>query len=235
MDYHAGDILFLRGKIIESPIFSMIANKNIDALQKLLEQNPDHVQCVTIHKQSALHLAVKQDNRECIKILLDKGSYIEAMDSLGFTPLHLAAKLGLSEVILLMFDHGAIVNTFNFARDSALHTAIKFHHWKTAKILIKVMLVDKKSLDEVNRDGLSYLHLACINDDEQIMDLLLQSGASKNLLDGQGNTCLHITAMKGNVRVVKLLIKYNVDLEALNWVCCLIMLLFHCITNHLTS
>ena len=50
-------------------------------------------------------------------------------------------------------------------------------------------------MDNPNKDGLTPLFLAVIKGDMPIAELLLNHGASVQVPDNDGNTCLHLSAI----------------------------------------
>ena len=60
------------------------------------------------------------------------------------------------------------------------------------------------------------LHYACLFDNEEIVDLLLNSGAEINIRDMYGNTPLIDVADLGNIKYAKKLLKKGADVNAQN-------------------
>jgi len=56
------------------------------------------------------------------------------------------------------------------------------------------------------KDGSSALHLACLNSDNGMVELLLQLGADINASDSRGRTPLHCCIIGGKTAAAKVLI-----------------------------
>lgn len=64
----------------------------------------------------------------------------------------------------------------------------------------------EKQLIEDMQDASSVLHMACLNSDVGMVELLLQHGADINACDSRGRTPLHYCIIRGNTKAAKALI-----------------------------
>ncbi|XP_075913350.1 uncharacterized protein LOC116957661 isoform X3 [Petromyzon marinus] len=71
-------------------------------------------------------------------------------------------------------------------------------------------------VNHANADGLTALHQTCIDENESMVSLLLDSGADVNLADNEGWTALHIAASCGSLPIAQLLLVHGADLAAVN-------------------
>ncbi|XP_040567603.1 protein phosphatase 1 regulatory subunit 16A isoform X2 [Lepeophtheirus salmonis] len=78
------------------------------------------------------------------------------------------------------------------------------------------MLKRGVSPDSANEDGLTALHQCCIDDNEEMLELLLENGANVNAKDTELWTPLHAAATCGHLHLVKYLIDRDADLLAVN-------------------
>jgi len=88
-------------------IHDAIARGNINAVHKLLNENPDLVNARDGKQKTPLHCAVTYKQREVMELLIEKGAAIGARDITGMTPLHVAAMLGRRDEAELLLQHGA--------------------------------------------------------------------------------------------------------------------------------
>ncbi|XP_014448749.1 protein phosphatase 1 regulatory subunit 16A [Tupaia chinensis] len=72
------------------------------------------------------------------------------------------------------------------------------------------------SPDLANEDGLTALHQCCIDDFQDMVQLLLEAGATVNACDSECWTPLHAAATCGHLQLVELLIARGADLLAVN-------------------
>lgn len=71
-------------------------------------------------------------------------------------------------------------------------------------------------INYTNVDGLTSLHQACIDENEEMVNLLIERGADIEARDNEGWTPLHAAASAGNVEIVQILCDTGADLTAVN-------------------
>ncbi|XP_028057701.1 ankyrin repeat domain-containing protein EMB506, chloroplastic-like isoform X1 [Camellia sinensis] len=69
-------------------------------------------------------------------------------------------------------------------------------------------------IDLADKDGMTALHTAIIGKKEAVVSHLLRKGANPNIRDRDGASPLHYAVQVGAMQTVKILIKYNVDVNA---------------------
>ena len=91
-------------------------NMPVHELERLLNEviKQDSIINIPIDSdKTALHLAVIEENKDMIVLLLNKNADINAQDINGNTPLHLAYTTKNEEIIILLINQGANVNLLN--------------------------------------------------------------------------------------------------------------------------
>ncbi|KAM4613038.1 protein phosphatase 1 regulatory inhibitor subunit 16B [Polymixia lowei] len=81
---------------------------------------------------------------------------------------------------------------------------------------VRYLLKNNVSPDLCNEDGLTALHQCCIDNYEEMVNILLGRGASVNAQDNELWTPLHAAATCGHAGLVKILITNGADLLAVN-------------------
>ena len=71
------------------------------------------------------------------------------------------------------------------------------------------ILTAKASVDDINIDGDTALHIACSGGHVGVVNLLLDNGASLNVCNMEGDTCLQAAAKTGKSEVVFAMIKHQ--------------------------
>ncbi len=84
---------------------------------------------------TALHWAAAKGRLAIARMLLARGSKVEAVNGLGRTPLHLAAIKGHVELVNLLLESGAQVNALDQEKESPLGWALFYKERKTSEIL----------------------------------------------------------------------------------------------------
>jgi ankyrin repeat protein len=149
--------------------------------------------------------------QDICELLIAYGADVNSKDINKETPLHWAAKVGCENIVEFLLDCDANIKILNQSKRSALHTAAAHHHLQIVKILLsrgaEVNLVDTQGITplfsacskaggeeiiealvfhgaDVNvRDnrGFSPLHLAVVQNNKNIVELLLAHGAREGL------------------------------------------------------
>lgn len=81
---------------------------------------------------------------------------------------------------------------------------------------VRYLLKNNVSPDLCNEDGLTALHQCCIDNYEDMVQILLAHGATVNAQDNELWTPLHAAATCGHTGLVKILIQHGADLLAVN-------------------
>ncbi|KAI6682167.1 hypothetical protein NL676_036048 [Syzygium grande] len=88
------EICFVRDKYKRNPLHVAALKGLVDVLERLVRARPDAARSVVDHGQMILHLCVKHNRLEALKLLLDMlgdDKFINSRDEGGNTILHLAA------------------------------------------------------------------------------------------------------------------------------------------------
>ncbi|KAK7440465.1 hypothetical protein VKT23_017105 [Stygiomarasmius scandens] len=179
---------------------------------------------------TALIVASKQGNFDVVKLLIDKGADVNALNGtlwLRDTPLNAAARGEHIQVIKLLVQSGANVYPLLYAirhgeldrvkllmlngasHEWALHAAAEYQMIDFMRFLLDLGAdvnardaYGKTLLEDVTRDG-----------EENIIKLLIEKGADVNV-EGGYRTALQAAAYHGQLGTVKLLIAKGADVNA---------------------
>lgn len=106
-----------------------------------------------------LHWAVRDNNFEFVKRLLDAGSDVDNVDCHGMTCLHYAVKSGIQHnMVRLLLEAGATPNCTDDQGYSPLHWAVREENLQLVEILVKAG-ADVNIQDEEDAEGLSALQV----------------------------------------------------------------------------
>ncbi|KAJ3080879.1 hypothetical protein HDU99_007163 [Rhizoclosmatium hyalinum] len=120
---------------------------------RILCENGANVQAVPTNTQkSVLHLAVgaegtQQEKANYIKLLINFGALVNAVDMDGVSPLHMACKLNIPYVARILLENGADVNIVDLEGNDALSLSASLRSEGLVELLLQQKVVpDFKSL-----------------------------------------------------------------------------------------
>ena len=159
-----------------------------------------------------LHVAAHMGNRKFVKLLLEKGNspaYLRNKD--GLSAFHIAAKEGNVQVMKeLIKKCPDIFELLDDKGRTALHVAAESGMYKSFNFLVSRPEF-KGFIDEQDKEGNTFAHLAAINDQYMMISSYLKyMMISPNLKDGRGLD-LNVTNKEGFTAMdnVSLHIKLN--------------------------
>ncbi|XP_018081720.1 protein phosphatase 1 regulatory subunit 12C isoform X2 [Xenopus laevis] len=74
----------------------------------------------------------------------------------------------------------------------------------------------KEVIDSTNTDGISALHQACIDENLEVVEFLVNHRANVNQADNEGWTPLHVAASCGYMEIAEYLLKHSANIAAVN-------------------
>ena len=223
-----------------TPLHDAAAYGNMKAVRALIKKNGSF-STRDNGGQTPLHYAVENNKKAVSRYLLNIGSDIYAADKNGTTPidmviediatiewfidggivnladnkgrypLHIALeKKAKFETILALVNKGASLSTKDMKGEIPLHYSIQYEDYESSK-----MFIDKGSnIFALNKDGISPLEIAS-EKEEDILNWFINS-QNINSTDNQGNSALHIAAIKKNTKLYDYLIKRGISENSVN-------------------
>ncbi|XP_022786816.1 serine/threonine-protein phosphatase 6 regulatory ankyrin repeat subunit A-like isoform X3 [Stylophora pistillata] len=158
---------------------------------------------LTVDKKSPLHLAAEYGRLEVCKVLLDLRADANVADSKDMIPVHYAALNDREEVVELFFNlRPDTMTQVNAEGLNALHIASSNGSIQVVRKLVKLDFAKCSSDKGVLCKPLL---LAARGGHKDIVEFLLQNGASPTEEDTEGNSVLHLAAKFGQVKVIDML------------------------------
>ena len=117
------------------PIHSAAEGGDLPALEELLKQDPKSLNLKTWGGDTPLHLAAGHGHAEAVKLLMDRGADVSAVNQDRQTPLHLAAQFGFKPVVELLLSKNAELNPRDKFGLTPLGRATAWHHPDMAEFL----------------------------------------------------------------------------------------------------
>jgi ankyrin repeat protein len=217
-----------KGENGNTPLFVAVKERN-EPIIKLLMEKGANVNLGNFHGDTPLSLSVKQGNLSLMNLLIQNGADILHVNELGNTLLmevcgsSFANRKDQNKMISIFIQSGIQINAKNIYGNSALSYALNTRNTHLIKTLLKlggdVNLSDSNGNTLIHKTVLLALFERLKNKDlEEILDILLGSGANPNLKNNDGYTPLHIAIKpakekdeKGSVQVVQKLLDYSAD------------------------
>jgi ankyrin repeat protein len=180
-----------------------------------------------------LLLACQNGHTSVVQALLENRANISIANKQGGNALHLAAQMVHLDIVKLLLKNGADLNNINKINGAtALHIAaadnnLDFVKFFLAQKGINIDIMDlegRTPLDVTETDAIIELlkdHLdlfrAMRDNNTESIQKLLDKGVNPNQVDSDGLTPLHHAIQKGNMDVLKLLLKQkDIDVNAVN-------------------
>ena len=168
---------------------------------------------------TALILAVKEDNVQCVKELikagadLNTGADVNIWEFFGYTPLMLAVRKDHKQCVNELIKAGADVNAGSHSRNTALNEAVVGRNPKYLDLLIKA----GADVNQKNIIGDTPLHSAIKrNKSVECLKLLIDAGVDVNIKHQDGRTPLMTAVFLEIPIMVELLIKAGADVNGNN-------------------
>ncbi|XP_035679546.1 ankyrin repeat domain-containing protein 27-like isoform X4 [Branchiostoma floridae] len=167
-----------------------------DSCERLVSGRRNDPTAVTAYSRddkglTALHVAAIYGRAEMIDLLVTKGGVVNATDYHGSTPLHLACQKGHQSAALLLLHFSADVRAQDNDGNTPLHLCCENGHEDCVKAVVyydrSYVVLD---INAANDNGDTPLHLASRWGYCNIVDTLLQNGASVEALNRKKQTSL---------------------------------------------
>lgn len=191
-------------------MYALIYSQGVDPLIHMLNMlldahaDPNKGQRRATGGQTALQLAIINNDAAAVELLLQAGANIEALDGTGEqTPL-ITAVMHRYTLIPTLITHGAAVDAVNGKEETALFRACTHAH----ELSVRALLAAEASVN-FQPPGLRNTPLMCViwNGSSTLLTVLLDANADPNLTNGSGETALMMACHKFNITQMNMLVK----------------------------
>jgi len=136
-----------------------------------------------------------------MKLLLDKGMFVELTNTTDSTPLHFSAYYGSLEATKALVKRGTPLNNAN--KDDATPLLLGARYGKIEVFRYLTEIGADINIPDAEKNTL--LHNAAFLDIVEIIKILLDKGMSVDLTNAEDSTPLHLSALIGNLEATKAL------------------------------
>ncbi|XP_063448453.1 ankyrin-3-like [Mytilus trossulus] len=181
---------------------------------------------------TALHQACSSGYEKIVELLLENGANSNECSSDGETPLHItcstsfynimnmlvakradlmarSGKTGLTPLNVLQRDNSEVLVSLlrNVISKDEMHSIIEYALKENDKNLVEILIKSRHTeINEFMDSGKTALHIACLNGDLDIANLLIENQANVNTCTTKGETVIQLACLSSNCDLVKLLI-----------------------------
>lgn len=194
-------------------VFFAIIMNNRRILRVLIEYGC-RLDVIDTEGYSILYYPIKYNYIEIIDILLENDkkiigiSLLNIKDRRGAVPLFYAIQYKNQYALQELLISGADANYKNDANVNSLHLAVRKRDITMVKMLTKYV----KNLDARTNSGSTALHFACNYQSYDIVKILLEKGASQNVIEADYDFYpIFYAVVQNNVEITKLLVDYNAN------------------------
>ncbi|KAI3991868.1 hypothetical protein MKX01_012813 [Papaver californicum] len=182
----------------ETPLHLSAMCGHVDFAVEILRIKPELASEVDPKGLSPLHMASTRKNFEMVRVLVEADPNVcVATDQHGRTPLHLAAmKNQVQNMKLLIETNPEAIKILLNRGETILHFSVKHSSFEELSLLVELVGANEEpvSVNSVDDDGNTILHLAVARRQTKIIDHLLNTnvGVDINALNKNGFTALDI-------------------------------------------
>ncbi|XP_034686719.1 ankyrin-1-like [Vitis riparia] len=200
-------------------------------LGEILQNFHDLGDELTPMENTVLHIAAQFGKQKCVNLILKEHSdlsLLRRVNEHGDTPLHLAAREGYQKVVEALIHaakpqppqpcdiesrvefHQGMLRTMNREGDTALHEAVRYHHPKVVKLLIKE---DPMFTYGPNHKGNTPLYMAAERGFDDLVDIILENfDTSPDHRGLKGRTALHAAVISKHPEMVYKILEWKKEL-----------------------
>jgi ankyrin repeat protein len=170
-----------------SDLIEALSSNDVDGVKKALKQGADPNVTIGRYEITALMFAAHSGFSEVGKALIAGGANVNAVSKGdGITALWLACGLEDESFAMTLIEAGANVNHLPPGYEPTLHRAMG------KKKLMEKLLTAKADIDVTDVRGVTPLMLAVFYGEDEIVQMLLEKGADKELRDESNRNALEV-------------------------------------------
>jgi len=155
---------------------------------------------------TALHIAVRTNQREIGEYLIVRGANIFSLNSAGESPLSLALK---TDTIREWIINSTTITSKDGLGNNMLHYAAEWGLNNAISLIIRSGI----PVDTQNATGQTPLFMATKSDSPSTLKIFIDNNANLNIRDSQGNSALHAAVRWNAINSISYLISSGIDIN----------------------
>ena len=179
----------------DTPLGVALVHENLTFMKELLNYYDADPNLSNNWGESPLMLAAIDNNREAVELLIHYGANINQQANDGASPLYGAVLENNIEMVELLLRRGALIDLPDHEGCTPFQVSVRESFYCLSKILLN------KGADPKRRtflDGSTALHIAVLNSDEEMVNLIGSFDDCGNIKSYNGSTALHTAAKTGS-------------------------------------
>lgn len=189
-------------------LIQAVENNNLQQVESILKDASYPIDATNEKKESALLIATHHNYVEVAKRLIDAGADVNQQDAIQDSPYLYAGAQGKNEILTyIIANSNPDQQVYNRFGGNTIIPASEKGHLETVKILLKDGKVDINHQN--NFDYTALIEAVALTDGskvyQDIVQVLLDNGADKDLKDASGKTALDYAKNLGYSEMVDLL------------------------------
>ena len=175
-------------KINTLPIHPAIRKGHSSCLRVLIEEGADISFKSPLTGDTLLHLAVRENQREAVRLLVKARLNQDEFDNDNLTPLMLAVQLNRHDLIPILFAAGASLERKDTEGNTPLHIAATHSSLRSAKCILDLMhtlrnsKIDECLFEAKNHKGETPFDISLTKPKESVSRLFVEYGNNEYLL-----------------------------------------------------
>ena len=196
---------------MEYQLITAVKNGDSVTFDKLLRTNPSLIDIKEpVMEESLLHVAARANQYEMVRILLAKGSDVNAKNRLGSNPLHLACFTGSCAMVNDLLVSGSDYSLVNMRGKTPI---CYVSYGRNPEVFKLFQAKDKDILNTRSTDGTNLLFYAIYAADTAGFSYLVKQGLDVNSVDSHHFTPLCWAVAENSPELIKASIKYGADVN----------------------
>ncbi|XP_011498212.1 PREDICTED: transient receptor potential channel pyrexia-like [Ceratosolen solmsi marchali] len=189
------DVNYVNSVIYYTPLHLAALCNSCEAIEMLVNSGANVNSSNCQDAEPVLHCAIRAGSEKVVKLLLQKGASVVQKNSRGETALHVACFVqSISCAELLLNTPGTDPNAVEKNHRTSLHYAVM--NSSLASSLVELLLKYGASVNVKDKQELTPLHIASLNEQSQCVDALIWAGADISAVTKTGLTALNIILRK---------------------------------------